>query len=559
MFSLKFHYYYNLVFFCTEKSIYDRIDWKTSANENSQVKLYPMLLTFHGLPGSKKPTAFSKLAPHTNDENLPGFSHNEFVVSGFGPGNKMRYTNTAFDDEFVQSLKSGVGLMNVWDIGMNTIIVPFLHQFSGHFSLNYTWLFIDLDRDLPSLHLPLEVGDEPITRCQSRVENLFHSCHLSRGSTKKFVCTIFATHKYEFEDVNFTTQLNKLKDECNNVAKQMGLQELVDTQLIPIKMESDEAVRLLERTMQKVFRQLHSVYIPESWMSLRCSFAQYQSTYITDQELENKALNYGIFPDSLNKFCKLFTSFGSILDVRLIDVRSKYIIIKPNEFLHKLLVFFNQMKEKSDLAYNGIMEQSRCKNQDAFLEILYSVGLVAKVPNNSIFNGMDIPGPAFYISAVRVGAEKMASTHGAIQLIIGMESTPVNLHIMITDYLLNHMENVQLRLTSSINVTTARINKGPFEIELKSLGDVIEIVSHGSEKYGPMYRNLCRRIVKACHNVAQTMASQSRNIKYHFAITCKHREIRHVLPSDLCKECNDSCINKGQVHVWNDILTNVSK
>ena len=570
MFSLKFHYYYNLVFFCTEKSIYDRIDWKTSANKNSRVKLYPMLLTFHGLPGSKKPTAFSKLAPHTNDENLPGFSHNELVVSGFGPGNEMRYTNTAFDDEFVQSLKSGVGLMNVWDIGMNTIIVPFLHQFSGHFSLNYTWLFIDLDRDLPSLHLPPVY---PGMKWHSCVQHLLRSCHLYKYNDKKGVCKIFVTCMC---DNNTELRLYRLKKECTTVAKQMGVEELVDIEFIRI-MKSEEATKIVNSYLQSLFQQLKPQCVPLAWMSLRGSLDHYQSTCITHDELENEADKYRIKPDSLETFCTVLTSFGSILDVRLIDSQSKYIIIKPKEFLKELQSVLN-VNESSELTYHGVFSNEEPSKVDRceltkFLSILHSAGHAMRASKIEIFGDdtTTISGPAFYIPSVRIGKEKVRCMPGAIQLVIGIGSSPVNMLIKIADYLLCQFKNAQLILTQFINMATIRITAQEcrFEIELTSMGDVIEILPFGNDKYGGMYKSVCRTIAKACRIVAHSMAIQSRDIKYHFAITCKkdqHREIgyniynhRHALPSDLCRECNVNCINKGQVTVWNDILKNVSK
>ena len=72
-----------------------------------------MLLTINGLPGSKKSKALNKLAPIVNSDNNPlGFSHNQFVVHGFGPANEKEYAlvKPGFP---IESLGSDNGLMNI--------------------------------------------------------------------------------------------------------------------------------------------------------------------------------------------------------------------------------------------------------------------------------------------------------------------------------------------------------------------------------------------------------------------------------------------------------------
>ena len=353
----------------------------------------------------------------------------------------------------------------------------------------------------------------------------------------------------------------------------MGVEELVDTVVIPINMESEEAVTILKSSMQSFFQQLDALDVPVSWMSLRGSLAQYHSKYIKHDDLEMEAGEYGISADDLKKFCRLFTSFGSILDVQLINSQSKYIIVKPKEFLQELHHVFDRW-ESPDLTRHGIItatEMSSLKEETkVFLHILCSVGLAARVPHTctAIFEGTTISDPAFYIPSVRTGNDDVRCKPGAIQLVIGMKSSPVNMHIRIIDYLLCNLENAQLIITQAINTIKITTPESPFEIEITSQGDVIEIFSHGEKWYGEMYRKVCGMIYIACSHVAQTMATTSRDIKYHFAVTCvadRFKEIgyniyhrRHVLPSDLCEKCNDKRINEGQITIWNIFLKQVS-
>ena len=105
-----------------------------------------MLLTFNGLPNSKSSTALNKLVPQFDKDNPLGFSNNQFVVRSFRNVRGIQFEEVT---EFsLESLKSGDGLINIWDIGVSRAIIPALYRFSGHYSLNYMWLFIDLDEDL---------------------------------------------------------------------------------------------------------------------------------------------------------------------------------------------------------------------------------------------------------------------------------------------------------------------------------------------------------------------------------------------------------------------------
>ena len=544
-----------------------------------------MLLTFIGTPGSKKCVALNKLVPHiSNDYDQLGFSHNQFVVRDFHNDHaEMQYEEVAL----MKSLKSGNRLMNIWNMGVNRAIIPFLYRFSGHYLLNYMWLFIDLDQDFSQLHIPPVVHDQHVMKWRSRVQYLFRSCHLSKGSKRKRVCKIFATYNEDEvlqvnEDLSSYNSLRGrlaiLRRECSNVAEQMGVKELVDIEVIPINMESNKAEKILKDNLEVLFEQLQPKKIPESWMCLRDLLVQHSSTCTTKPELQYEAQKCGITNERLGDFCRFFTSFGSILDVQLIDPKSEYIIIKPNEFLVKLHLFFDQMKQ-SDMTLHGVItdnELSAFNNQcekKVFMSILCSVGFATVVPNSANINDTIIPGPAFYIPSVRTDKLKLTCTRGSIKLVLGMESSPTNVPIKITDYLLRKFKNSQLILTTSPNTTMigVKILDDLLKIEITSHCDVIEIVSHGEEeKYGVMYKNVCQRIARFCNKMAQRMTNQSRIMKYHFAVTCEldcYKEIgyniyhrRHVLPSEkLCKMCRVKHIDDGQITVWNNILTEVSE
>ena len=87
------------------------------------------------------------------------------------------------------------------------------------------------------------------------------------------------------------------------------------------------------------------------------------------------------------------------------------------------------------------------------MNILCSVGFATIVPNTAIVNDTMIPGPAFYIPSACTDKLKLTCTRGSIKLVIGMESSPMNMSIKITDYLPRKFKNSQLILTTSPNTT----------------------------------------------------------------------------------------------------------
>ena len=228
-------------------------------DDTDQVKLYPMLLTFSGLPGSKKSMALNKLLPIIKSDNNPlSFSHNQFVVRGFGTANEKEYAlvKPGFP---VESLGFDNGLMNIWDLGVNRTVMPFLYRFCGHISRNYMLLFHYLDRDIDYLHEPPSVHDPLVMNWRSHIQYLFRSCQLSKGNKMKFPCKMFATYSKNNEDENvdgvdeakmspesLRVWLSTLRRVCGIVAKQMGVEDLVDIDIIPIDMESNEDEQLLK-------------------------------------------------------------------------------------------------------------------------------------------------------------------------------------------------------------------------------------------------------------------------------------------------------------------------
>ena len=614
---------------------------KMILNQEFLVPVYPLLLTFSGLPDSGKTTALGKLLElQGNELDKVHFTHHELVASDF-KSSKVRYAAVACDAGYTfamqcgiqynlfvhelgkprylftrshafidpvltqhvdmvvhhlkqrdetkrlnnrqdrritsleRSLTTGVGLINVWDnIAVQRKVAPFLQCFSGHYSKNYVWLFVNLDRDLSKLHLPPQLkGDDRFgMKWRSRVQYLLRSCRLCQGKRKR-VCTIFAIHE---EMENLADRLHRLKLECKNAAKQMGVHELVDFDIFAVDVASKEEQAILRKRMMKLLHNVESHEVPLSWIFLRGSFALHHSTYITREELQAKANECGITEENLKHFCEFFTSFGSILDVQLIDPNSEYVIIKPVEFLVKLNNFF---EEEMENCY-GVVSSGTSMEKNVFLKILSSVGLAAESKNPPIVPDVapKYSSTYYYIPSVRTGDRNVTCSPGAVQLVIGMQSSVMNVDVAICHHLLNRLQNAELILSDMMNAITIKTTLSgltpadPFKFDVIFQGDVIEIVSHEEHINEGIYMtNICQEICTVCESMAQKTITQLGEMKYHFAVTCaadEHHEIsynihhrRHVLPFnyDQCSDCLQNGMNRGQITTWNDFLNKVSE
>ena len=407
---------------------------------------------------------------------------------------------------------------------------------------------------------------------RSRVQYLLRSCRLcqeSKGKRKR-VCTIFAIHETM---ENLPDRLYRLKLECKNAAKQMGVHELVDFDIVAVDVVSKAEQDILRKRMMKLLHDVESQEIPLSWIFLRGSFALHHSTYITRQELQAKANECRITEEELQHFCEFFTSFGSILDVQLIDPDSEYVIIKPVKFLAKLDSFFEEMENQY-----GVVSSGKSIEKSDFLKILSSVGLAAEIVNPPIVLDVALPkysSPYYYIPSVRTGERNVTCSPGAVQLVIGMQSSVMSVDVTICRHLLKKLQNAELILSDMMNVITIETTLSdltPFKFDVIFQGDVIEIVSHEEHIYEGIYMtNICQEICTVCESMAQKTITQLGEMKYHFAVTCaedEHHEIsynihhrRHVLPFnyDQCNVCLQNGRNRGQITTWNDYLNKVSE
>ena len=494
-----------------------------------------------------------------------------------------------------KKLPGGVATINVWDLAINRAIHTFLEIFSGQFHRHHMWLFLSLDRDADKLHEPPEsdvfsgaLRDSKAKIWRSRLHCLLRSSKLSDSVTprNRKMCTLFAIHTSS-QDAG-KEKIKILQSECENAAHQFEVSDLIDFNVIPVDLNESDSKKLLMEKFTELLQQLECHEIPLSWVFLCGSFKYHKSIFITRNELQKKAEECGIDNKSLRDLCIFFTSFGSIIDISIIDPRSEIIVIKPYQFLaqlNKLLNLGSKVGFSIADQYGLITEEEATSSNvfgdsgKVFMSILDSVGLVAKVSKNRIPSKYNIPdtnGPLFYKPFIRTTSQTTKCLENSIYLVNGVDAPPMIMEVEFTNQLLNLLSHSLFLPSCDMNVTVVQVVPpdivgDPINIRVTYQGDIVEFnVSPCGQPNTANMDKVCNAIVEASYNIAKRrLARNAGNVKYHFAVTCArdkyptvafnihHRQ--HILPNKkLCEEC---CKKKVHVDVhlqsWNRALTKV--
>ena len=479
-------------------------------------------------------------------------------------------------------LKNGIRLVNLWDVSINESIRPFLETISRCFTRNQMWLFIDLDKDVPELQLPLKTKDDTKLKMQwrSRMQYLLRMCQMCKHTKvspkdgyRKF-CTVFAIHKRPLQNASTTasTLIQNLKDELENAAKQMGVENIINLEIKTCLGKLN--TRMFRKIMKTTLHHLDKEEIPLSWLFLRSSFIDHPTYYITIGELETKAkeCKINIITSALTEFCDFFTSFGSIIDIRKICKDSKYIIVKPFAFLSRLQELYGEKVKK------GLISTPQNEEEKVLMEILASVGITWF---------MEGPNKYYFPSLSDTGKIERQNIPWALQLVVSLQAPKMNLDVELPQKIHEKLSlckettyRAQFELTEYTNSVAITIqNDIKAKLMITFQGDITEITFEDKfikktqeNKDAQMHiKKLCIEIIKAIQEMFQ---EKSESTRYNFAIICKadsHSKInvacnayrkRHILPKySLCEKCTEDTLysqNKHIIRAWSKALENVS-
>ncbi|XP_019861024.1 PREDICTED: uncharacterized protein LOC109589373 [Amphimedon queenslandica] len=153
----------------------------------------------------------------------------------------------------------------------------------------------------------------------------------------------------------------------------------------------DSSFHLYSKLLEMVYNKSYKI-VPVSWVFLRSLFYRSDEKFISKSNLLEKAKQCNMDDESLDNFCKFYTSFGNIFDLTLIDPKYKYVIVKPIGFLKSLNTLLSptdKLHQEHPLLKYGIVSESAlqnlfCERWDAFIEALILLNLATKIENDSI-------------------------------------------------------------------------------------------------------------------------------------------------------------------------------
>ena len=480
----------------------------------------------------------------------------------------------------------GIAIFNVWDIGHSRTVRHFLPALHGLLYNSYSWLFFDLEHDSRDLYKP-PVEASPKVLCKppgalhtGADENLMkYQPHLRYAKfnlpAKKKKCLLFVTHDGQLAEEKRRELVESIKPDLENAATQIGVKEVIDFNVIPIKPDDDETcVQLIAEKLDRlVYKALKSKFtMPFSFIFLRSFYYKNDDiVYIKKKEMQKVAEELKISKEKLNEFCKLFTSFGSIIDVSLIDPTSEYVILKPNLFIDELDKIFCM----NDVANKGILTITAAENHFSsmdvacvYTDILVSLKLAAKLSyeNVEIDLPLDSKTDVFYLPEIRTTppvADTTELRRNALQLLRGWNAPPDHLQTAFVTTFLSQNPHAKVCICEDTptNVTKIEAIDSSSQIKVKFdvvyFGYTLEFHAQASSK------RVFSDIIASCHE----LMNEHEKVQYNFAILCSKNPIstdpkyeptreQHLLPyNTLCDVCsNDKRHEDPILMVWNELL-----
>ena len=479
--------------------------------------------------------------------------------------------------EWDQSHTSGLVPINIWDIGLNKIPTYVLSHLAGHLYNSHVWMFLDLLRDVDHLYEVPDIPDnrydksrndkELIMRWRSRIRYLLRFAKLAskkkdeRG--RQNVCNIVTSYTGSEE---IEGHMIKLKEAVNTVSKQLELQDLIDTE--DIKAFHHQNIDPLNELFKKIIRAGldNTEDVPLSFIFLRGMFYDKDQLYIQKDELREISKELNIDDEIFKDFCRLFTSFGSIIDVSLIDPKSNLIILKPVQLLNMLDKLFYYSPGGTIVTSHGLVSKATSEEifeNDAhvFMSFLKSLPIATEISPKQV----NIPTEecSYYVPNVCTYPPILQCSPTALHLVHDMNVSLSHFQVLFTIEFLNSYPESQLNVTMTphINITRFCSPSVSLLFELVYLGDIIEF-RFPPNLHEEVLHNVCEHIVHICHGIM----NQSDTL-YDFAIMCsddahpcKLQTPCHSFPIKMqCEKCSHrlSSADIANIDMFNSVLVKV--
>jgi hypothetical protein len=487
--------------------------------------------------------------------------------------------------EWDKSFTSGMALIKVWDIGFNKVSMYILPLLAGHLTNSHLWMFLDLMRDVDKLYMPPDLpknrfdesrnDDKIMLRWRARIHYLLRFAKLASSilEKRKNVCQVVASVTSEVPSDDIADKIEQLRRSVESAAKQMEVGHLIDTKrIIEFKALDAACTEALEEAFKDVVRhQLKNICeVPLSFLFLRSAFYDADLYYIKKSDLREVAIKQLNFtPESFEKFCSVFSSFASIIDLDLITPSSDLIILQPFRFINELDKLFYPTPDDDTsvlITKYGIVTESAAKRifgadaSSIYMKFLESVNLAVKLPSCKFDKSLD-DSYAYYLPNARnspaTDLQKKCNPT-SLHLFRNLSRPTLHLQVLFAKVLLKDDSfMLDMSLTHEpCNIMTRfkAINEG-IVFDFVYLGDAIEF-RFPNDDATP---EICRKIIVVCKEILPD------DIKYNFAIMCQSEDTndadtlqnsRHLFPlKGSCKKCSISLDTATDaVKMWNSVI-----
>ena len=227
-----------------------------------------------------------------DDNELNGHIHHIFNYlskekhMSKGAGDPLTTKKCEVAERLNSELPKGIALINIWDLTFNKSVLHFLSAMSGHLYNSYTWLFLDLDRDIDKLEKPPFFPDyqdgRVLMQWRPHLHYLVRACKISQnetGNSRHNACTIFAKH----QDIVNKEKVVMLKTRVQQTAKHVGVLSFLDSEIEPINLDSpddDNSLRLYQKFQQVICKTPYQD-VSLSWVFLRSLLYKSQKNIYT--------------------------------------------------------------------------------------------------------------------------------------------------------------------------------------------------------------------------------------------------------------------------------------
>lgn len=362
------------------------------------------------------------------------------------------------------------------------------------------------------------------------------------------------------------SKVNVLKEKVQPVASHIGVAGLLDERIENINLDTQHK-RLNDKFQRILIDGTKPDKIPLSWLFLRSLFYRFPKTFVSKDNLMKMAKECGMDEYSVKEFCKFFTSFGSIIDLSLVDPHYQYVIVKPITFLQSLDSFFSKKNQLYPSMEYGIVPEKACRESfeddwPIFMDALECLNLATPVTTRFLEMPPDVPlerrGNYYYIPLCCTGPVFDEPDPYSVHLLTNINTPHFFKQVSFAKQLLDTLPHPVLVPCKNMNQTIIKNVTPDATITISSHVPAIKL------KVDKPNEEICALIIQATEKIAEESHVP---VKYKFVQFCVQHPITkveslpsasyHRLPEGRCKKCRRDPKFEKLLKAWTEALREV--